>query len=198
MQAARRRATPPGVAVTATASAPAAGTAATGASVAASATTIRPGSIHATCPPPTAGWEPGRPAGAVAPGRTSSPAPRGCCHASESPSALGSVAPRTTTSAAEAGDAASTSAQPSSAAASATRRPRRIAGRSAMAAAAAAPRSVPAAGASAITGRARPTPNARPIAAPRTGSPSATLTAASAHTANERMKVVKPRPSSTP
>ena len=89
-------------------------------------------------------------------------------------------------------------AQAASATASATRRPRRIAGRSAIAAWAALPRSVSATGASTITGSARPMPNARPSTAPSCGSPSATLTAASAHTANVRMNVVKPSPSSTP
>ena len=53
-------------------------------------------------------------------------------------------------------------------------------------------------GASAITGSARPTPNASPMATPMAGSPTATLIPASAHTAKVRMKVVKPSPSRTP
>ena len=91
-----------------------------------------------------------------------------------------------------------TAAQTASATASAARRPRRIAGRSAIAAWAAVPRSLSAIGARAMTGSARPAPKARPRTAPSAGSPSATLTAASAHTAKVRMKVVKPRPSRTP
>jgi hypothetical protein len=97
-----------------------------------------------------------------------------------------------------AGPAPMTAAQRPSAAASAARRPRRIAGRSAIAACAALPRSPSAIGVSAITGSARPAPNASPSTAPSAGSPSAMLAAASPHTAKLRMNVVKPRPSSTP
>ena len=116
-----------------------------------------------------------------------------------SPSAAGPDAPPATIVAALAGaTAVIATAHAASATASAARSPRRIAGRSAIAAWAALPRSLSATGASAITGSARPAPNARPSTAPSAGSPSATLTAASAHTAKVRMNVVKPSPSSTP
>ena len=92
------------------------------------------------------------------------------------------------------GARASASAHAAMASASTRRRLRRMAGRShIVAVTAAAPR-----GAKAITGSARPAPNASPSATPSPGSPSATLIPASAHTAKERTKVVKASPSSAP